>query len=276
MHESRLIQTRSNSVTNKHGDFIWYELVTSDADAAGEFYGTVVGWTSVASGQPGMDYRFFHAGDGSNPDQRVGGYMAITDEMAAGGAQPGWFGYIAVDDVDASVDSIAKAGGSVWMPAMDVEGVGRMALVTDPQAAPFYVMRGASDDTSHSFAKYAPKVGHGAWNELATTDPAAAWDFYGKHFGWSQDGDLDMGPMGKYEFIKSDVVIGAIMPKMPEAPHPHWLVYFRVADIDAAVDAIKSGGGTITFGPDEIPGGDFSVKAIDPQGAQFALVGARK
>jgi uncharacterized protein len=263
-------------MTNIHGDFIWYELLTSDADAAGDFYGKVLGWTSVASGQPGMDYRFFSSGDGSDDQDGVGGYMAITPEMAEHGARPAWVGYIAVDDVDASAASITEAGGNVLMPPMDIDGVGRMAMVADPQGAPFYIMRGASDETSHSFAKYEPKVGHGAWNELATTDPAGAWDFYGKQFGWSKDGELDMGPMGQYEFIKSDVVIGALMPKMPETPNSHWLVYFRVVDIDAAVDTINASGGTITFGPDEIPGGDFSLKAIDPHGAHFALVGARK
>jgi uncharacterized protein len=263
-------------MTNKQGDFIWYELLTSNADAAGNFYGKVVGWSSTSAGMPGMDYRLFSTGDGSNPDDGVGGYMAITPEMAEHGAQPAWVSYIAVDDVDASAEAITAAGGAIFMPPMDVDGVGRMAMVADPQGAPFYVMRGASDETSHSFAKYAPKLGHGAWNELATTDTAGAWDFYGKQFGWSKDGELDMGPMGKYEFIKSDVVIGALMPKMPEDPMSHWIVYFRVADIDAAVDAIKANGGSITFGPDEIPGGDFSLKAIDPHGAHFALVGARK
>ena len=31
-------------MANQHGDFIWYELLTSDADAAARFYGAVVGW----------------------------------------------------------------------------------------------------------------------------------------------------------------------------------------------------------------------------------------
>ena len=74
-------------MTNNHGDFIWYELLTTDADAAGDFYGKVVGWTSTSSGQPGMDYRFFSSGDGSDNKDGVGGYMAITPEMAAGGAR---------------------------------------------------------------------------------------------------------------------------------------------------------------------------------------------
>jgi predicted enzyme related to lactoylglutathione lyase len=262
-------------MTNAHGDFIWYELLTSDADAAGDFYGRVVGWTAVPSGQPGMDYRFFFAGDGSDANDGVGGFMAITDEMAAGGARPAWVGYIAVDDVDAAVTTITSSGGSVLMPAMDLDGVGRMAMVADPQGAPFYVMRGTSDETSQAFAKYAPKLGHCAWNELATADPEGAKSFYNTIFGWVKDGEMDMGPMGKYEFIKSDVPIGAIMPKMPEMPVSAWGYYFRVANIDAAVAAVKASGGTILMEPVEIPGGEFSFNAMDPQGAAFGLVGPR-
>lgn len=264
-------------MANAHGDFIWYELLTSDADAAGDFYGKVVGWTSTSSGQPGMDYRFFSSGDGSDNKDGVGGYMAITPEMAAGGAQPCWLGYIGVDDVDASVASITKKGGTVQMPAMDLEGVGRMAMVSDPQGAPFYVMRGASDETSYSFASETPKDGHCAWNELSTTDTTTAVDFYATQFGWRQEGDMDMGPMGKYLFLHHGPgMIGAIMPKMPQMPVSAWTYYFRVPDIDKAVESIKANGGTILQGPIEIPGGDFSMNALDPQGAAFALVGARR
>lgn len=265
-------------MTNQHGDFIWYELLTSDADAAGDFYGKVIGWTSTASGQPGMDYRFFSSGDGSDTKDGVGGYMAITPEMAEHGARPAWVGYVAVDDVDASLESIARHGGSVLMPAMDLEGVGRMAMVADPQGAPFYVMRGASDETSYSFAAMEPKVGHCAWNELSTTDPEAAKAFYGAQFGWTKDGEMDMGPMGKYEFLKASdgrFALGAVMPKMPEMPVSAWSFYFRVPDIDAAVETVKASGGTLLMEPVEIPGGEYSLNALDPQGAAFGLVGPR-
>jgi uncharacterized protein len=265
-------------MTNQHGDFIWYELLTSDAGAAGDFYGKVIGWTSTASGQPGMDYRFFSSGDGSDTKDGVGGYMAITPEMAEHGARPAWVGYIAVDDVDTSLESITRHGGSVLMPAMDLDGVGRMAMVADPQGAPFYVMRGASDETSYSFAAMEPKVGHCAWNELSTTDPEAAKAFYGAQFGWTKDGDMDMGPMGKYEFLKASdgrFALGAVMPKMPEMPVSAWSFYFRVPDIDAAVETVKASGGTLLMEPVEIPGGEYSLNALDPQGAAFGLVGPR-
>jgi uncharacterized protein len=261
-------------MSNRHGDFIWYELLTSDAGAAQAFYGDIFGWTARDSGQSAMDYRLLKASDGD-----VGGLMQINDEMKAGGARPVWLGYIAVDDVDASVASITRAGGSAQMPAMDVPKVGRIAMMTDPQGAPFYVMRGASDQESHAFAYDRPRLGHCAWNELATSDRPAAMTFYAGQFGWKKDGEMDMGPMGAYEFVRRGAVEGmfaGVMTKPAEMPVSLWTYYFRVADIDEAVSRTKARGGKIAHGPVEIPGGDFAVNAIDPQGAMFAFVGPRK
>lgn len=268
----------TDTLQNRHGDFIWYELLTSDADAAGAFYGKVLGWHSSDSGQEAMDYRFFSSGDGSDMADGVAGYMPITPDMAEHGARPVWLGYLAVDDVDASVAAIGAAGGAVLMPAMDIPNVGRMAMVADPAGAPFYVMKGASDAPSHSFAATEPKVGHAAWNELATSDPAAAKAFYTGLFGWEQDGALDMGPMGQYAFLWASgkrFMQGAVMAKMPEMPASAWITYFRAADIDAAAAAVRAGGGTMLMEPVEIPGGDYSFTATDPQGAVFGVVGAR-
>jgi uncharacterized protein len=265
-------------MTNQHGDFIWYELLTTDADAAGDFYGKVIGWTSASSGQPGMDYRFFSSGDGSDTRDGVGGYMAMTEEMITGGARPCWLGYIKVNDVDASAASIVASGGAIHMPAMTLDGVGRMAMVADPQGAIFYIMKGASDEASHSFAATEPKVGHCTWNELSTTDPEAAKAFYSAQFGWEKDGEMNMGPLGKYAFMQASgnrFAVGGIMPLMPGSPAPAWTTYFRIVDIDEGLTAITDHGGSIVQPPVEIPGGDFSLVAIDPAGAAFGLVGPR-
>ena len=259
---------------NQHGDFIWYELLTTDADAAQAFYSDVIGWTIKDSGQAGMDYRLLGAGE-----EDIGGLMQLSDDMQAGGARPVWLGYVAVDDVDAAVAAISSAGGSVNMPAADIPNVGRIAMVADPQGAPFYVMRGAIDRISHAFAYDRPRLGHCAWNELATADTTAAWKFYGEQFGWKKDGEMDMGPMGAYEFLRRDSaegVFGAVMPKPAEMPVSLWTYYFRVADVDATVQRAQAGGGEIVNGPMEIPGGEFAVNAMDPQGAMFAFVGPRK
>ncbi|HBL86597.1 MAG TPA: VOC family protein, partial [Alcanivorax sp.] len=100
-----------------------------------------------------------------------------------------------------------------------------------------------SNDTSLAFASDRPRVGHCAWNELATSDPDAAKAFYFEAFRWTKDGEMDMGPMGAYEFIRHNGVIGAVMPKPDDMPVPMWHYYFRPADIDAAIKTITENGG---------------------------------
>lgn len=254
---------------NPHGSFIWYELLTSDADAAAAFYRDVIGWTAASAGQPGVDYRLFAANDGP-----VAGHMKLPNGAADAGMRPGWLGYIGVDDVDSAVTKLTQAGGSVHMPAMTLDGVGRMAMVADPQGAPFYVMRGASEEASKSFAQ---GNGHCAWNELVTTDQAAALAFYAAIFGWEKGDAMPMGEMGDYQFINlGGEMIGAVMTRPAGGPPPMWNFYFQVPDIDAAAEAAKTGGGAILYGPVEIPGGNFAAQATDPQGAAFGLVGPRK
>lgn len=256
-------------MANKHGDFIWYELMTPDAGASAAFYAPLLGWEV----REDPEYREIKASEGF-----VGGMLQLTPEMTAGGARPAWVGYVKVDDVDASVASITAAGGQCFM-TRDMEGIGRFAMVTDPQGAPFYVMTPSDGgETSHAFAAERPMMGHCAWNELASSDPDGAKDFYAKQFGWSKDGEMDMGPMGKYEFLKTsggNFALGAVMPKMPEMPVSLWTYYFRVPSIDAAVEQVKAGGGQVVNGPMEVPGDEWCINGVDPQGAFFALVGGK-
>jgi predicted enzyme related to lactoylglutathione lyase len=266
------VVTLEKPAATQPGDFIWYELLTADADAAQRFYGPVLGWTFSDSGQPDMDYRFASTGQNG-----VAGFMAITKDMADHGARPAWLTYVAVDDVDAAVADIRSRGGAVLMGAMDIPMVGRIAMVADPQGAPFYVMKPQGSGKSLAFAYDRPRPGHCAWNELRTPDQTAAWDFYGALFGWRQDGEMDMGPLGQYQFIRNgDGMAGAMMPSAAAKGPPQWNPYFRVEDIDVAKSAVEAGGGTVVQGPDQIPGGDFSMNCIDPQGAGFGLVGGRR
>jgi predicted enzyme related to lactoylglutathione lyase len=66
------------------------------------------------------------------------------------------------------------------------------------------------------------------------------------------------------------------MTVTPGTQDPQWSYYFMVADIDAAASRITAGGGQILHGPSEVPGNLYMVIGTDPQGAQFAIVGARK
>lgn len=257
---------------NATGDFIWYELLTKDADAAQRFYGDVVGWSFGDSGMADMDYRMIIIdGGGSN---FAGGLMEITPEMAGQGAEPAWLGYVGVDDVDAAVADWTGAGGSVVMPAMDIPNVGRMAMLTDPDGVHIYVMRGATDEVSTVFSIDQPR--HVRWNEIGVRNDKNALDFYNARFGWTSPDAMSMGPMGDYHFLDANgVMMGALTGYLGDGGSPGWTFYIGVADIDVAVSAVTRGGGTITQGPDEIPGGEFAASGTDPQGARFGLVGPR-
>ena len=263
-------------MTNPHGSFIWYELMTPDPDAAKRFYDAVVGWDIEPRPSGEMDYRMITIPGAGN----AGGVLRLSPEMAEHGARPTWLGYLGVNDVDAMVAAVEHVGGKTLMPAHDLPGVGRFAMIVDPQGAPFYIMKptpppGQEDADSNAFSVDQPM--HIRWNELATSDPDAAIHFYQHHFGWHQQGEMDMGPMGKYRFVQhGGVGIGAVMPKTPHMPASMWSYYIGVDDIDRAAKAVTDGGGTIVHGPVEIPGGEYSLNAIDPQQAIFGLVGPRK
>jgi predicted enzyme related to lactoylglutathione lyase len=258
------------------GKYIWYELMTTDADGAKAFYDAVVGWNIGDPAAEFQGYRMIGRSDGGF----AGGVLPINDEMKSHGSRPAWLGYIYVEDVDRSVAAIEQDGGKTWMAATDIPNVGRIALVTDPQNAPFYVMKPippSGDPNAQSDVFSADQPQHIRWNELSTTDPEAAIDFYRRHFGWGQEGDMDMGEMGKYRFVQSgSTTIGAVMRKPPQLPVSAWSYYIGVDDIDRAIDAISAGGGQVLHGPMEIPGGEFALNGMDPQGAAFGLVGPRK
>ncbi|WP_414471839.1 VOC family protein [Microvirga sp. M2] len=257
-------------MANQHGDFVWYELLTTDADAAARFYGAVVGWRNRQAEHSDLDYRLF---DRSGTD--VAGFMTCPPGAGDAAMRPRWLGYIGVRDVDAAVLDIVRAGGVEHMPPTDIPGVGRFAMLADPQGALFYVMRGAMEGTSTSFAPAKP--GHCHWNELATSDQGAALAFYTGLFGWEKGDAMPMGAMGDYRFIEhGGQAIGAVMNRMEGGPPPAWTFYFGVEDIDAAAQAVSGNGGTIHYGPAEVPGGIHIIVASDPQGAMFGLVGPRR
>ncbi|MCB2061186.1 MAG: VOC family protein [Novosphingobium sp.] len=260
---------------NPAGSFIWYELMTTDPDAAQDFYGKVVGWQIVGTPEPdaAVDYRHIIRSDGSSN----GGVLKLTDDMCAGGARPCWMGYLYVEDVDAAVDVIVADGGKMLLPAFDLE-VGRIAMMADPQGVPIYIMTpippaGVEDPTSDVYDRF--EVQHVSWNELYSPDIDGAKAFYSRHFNFEFNESMPMGEMGDYCFIDhGGQTIGAMMQKPPQLPMGLWNYYIRVADLDKAVEAVKAGGGQVLNGPMEVPGGDRIINGMDPQGAPFSLVAA--
>jgi len=259
---------------NPVGSFIWYELMTTDPDAAADFYGKVIGWKIAAHSDPGaggMDYRMIVRDDGG----MAGGVLKLTDEMCQGGAIPCWMPYLYVPDVDAEIKAIEAEGGKLQMPATDLP-VGRIAMVLDPQGVPIYLMapvppEGQPDAVSDVFDESA--VQRVRWNELASKDQDGSMDFYARHFGFEFNDKMPMGDLGDYCFIHHHGKrLGAVMRKNWDNG-VLWDFYFGVPSASAAKAAIEANGGTVINDPMEVPGGDWVVFGIDPQGARFGVVG---
>ena len=265
-------QTLAEDHGQPTGGFIWYELMTSDPEGSKAFYDALVGWEIGDAAPEFNGYRMIGRSDGGY----AGGVLPLTAEMQQHGARPSWLGYLHVSDVDESARRIEQDGGKTLMAPFDIPKVGRVAMVADPQGAPFYIMTptppaGDPNAQSDVFSPSAEqRVG---WNELQTSDVPAARRFYGEQFGWGTDEYMDMGPMGEYRFIEQGGQrIGALFDVSDGRP-PHFRFYIRVPSIEKAKGIAEAKGGTIHMGPHQVPTGDYIVIGSDPQGAEFSLVG---
>jgi predicted enzyme related to lactoylglutathione lyase len=244
---------------------LWYELMTSDLAAAETFYKTVVGWTTAPFEGSPAPYTMWMRG--SVP---IGGAMTLPAEMQAHGVPPHWMMYVGAPALDEVVAHVERLGGAAVSPVIDVPNVGHMRAMRDPQGAVFSLYQPAS--SPHPEAE--PQPGDVSWHELMTTDAEGAKGFYQSLFGWNETSAMDMGEMGKYHmFGRGPAPMGGMMnkPAAMAAVPPNWLYYFLVADVNAAVERVTANGGKILNGPMEVPGGDWIVQAMDPQGAAFAL-----
>src|SRR5436190_12463857 len=114
-------------MTDSRGHFVWYELTTTDTEAAQAFYSTVVGWGSRDASRPGMPYAVFTAGEAP-----VSGVRELPKRAGESGERPMWLGYVCVDDVDAAANRVRRLGGFVHLPPQDVLDVSRFSVVSDP------------------------------------------------------------------------------------------------------------------------------------------------
>lgn len=257
------------------GNPCWFELGTTDLDAAQRFYGDVLGWSVAGAGMEGFDYRLAKSGG-----EMVAGMMSTAGQKDAPG--PNWVVYVAVDDCDATARAATEAGATVMMGPQDIPNTGRFAVIADPQGAVFGILQpdmSTMSDADRAKAEAGhgafdqQKAGHGNWLELMSTDAAAGFEFYAGLFGWTKGTAMDMGSMGTYQlFARNGADIGGMMG-LGNAPSPRWLTYFGVNGVAAGIERIRSGGGQVHRGPTEVPGGAFIAVASDPQGAPFAVVG---
>lgn len=251
--------------TVARGRFSWHELMTPDPDAAIGFYRQVVGWGIEEF--PGMpDYRMWTSGG-----KQRGGVMHQSEEERRRGLAPHWLMYVAVPDTDATIRQAEGLGGRVRVPAKSVPGVGRYAILSDPQGILFSLFTPETPRPGTDTAD----LGDFSWHELAAPDPNAAWSFYQKLFGWEKSGAMDMGPDGTYQMFRrggGKTDLGAFYKRPADKPGvAAWLMYAVVPDADRAADTVTRLGGRVLSGPMDVPGGGRIATCVDPQGAAFAV-----
>ncbi|KQN33246.1 glyoxalase [Sphingomonas sp. Leaf38] len=254
---------------NPEGTPVWFELNTNNEAKARHFYAATIGWTIARAPMPEHGaYLIANAPDGA-------AIAGITTPPPSAPSLPDWSIYFGTADVDAAAVHVKQLGGSIQVEPMDITGVGRFAIASDPQHIGFMLMTGASLDPSSAFVQ-GPHHGHAVWIELATPDPDGALAFYGALFGWTQEGAIPMGPMGEYVFLGSgDARPGAMMSSATTGAPARWNWYAYVPDIDAAITTATGLGGVLLQGPDQIPGGGYSANLGDLTGAQIGIVGPR-
>ncbi len=253
---------------NKHR-FVWHDLNTKDIEGSKKFYGEIFNWKFDDS--KNGPYSHIKAGD-----QLIGGMRQMGPEEPY---PTNWLGYIVVDDVAATTSSIERAGGKVYMPTTTMENVGTFAVTADPTGAVFAPWKSArpEDDVEQQAM---PKPFTFCWDELMTSDPAAAGAFYEKVFGWKPR-PVEMGGGMTYTLLdrpgvktpKGDVVAaGGMMKSPPGVPYSFWLAYVAVDSCDKLSERAARLGAKVTVPPTDIPNVGRFASWLDPQQAAIAIL----
>ncbi len=216
-------------------------LRTTDVEAAGAFYDAVLA-------------------------RRGDGIVSLSEAAVARGARPHWLGHISVAELGGAklmAGRFMELGAARLGPAI---GADEVVVLRDPGGA-VVALADASAESSADVV----------WHQLNTREPARAAANYCALFGWSLTARLALGELGEHEsfaFGNGEVSVGAIsdVEGRPEV-HAHWLFFFAVPSLNAAVERVRAHGGLV-IGPIELPNGLRLAACDDPQGAAFGLIEA--
>ncbi len=125
---------------NDPGCLTWNELQSHDPGPAADFYVGLFGWeTESMTDEDGrLAYVVL-----KNAGRANGGVMPTTE--AHGAAPPYWLPYFTVPSCERTISRAAELGGGALAGPLDI-GVGRIAVISDPQGAAFALFEGETDD----------------------------------------------------------------------------------------------------------------------------------
>jgi predicted enzyme related to lactoylglutathione lyase len=245
-----------------NGRFVWCDLHSTDVEASKAFFTGLLGWTTEDADMVGMIYTMVGV-NGEN----FGGVVPVD---LTTGAPSHWASYLTVEDVDAATAKATALGSTVFYGPDDIPGVGRFASIADPQGAGLNLFKLVDDESTT--APMPTPIGGVSWNELLSSDAEASREFYSQMVGWTYEQSTSGGG-GDYWHAKQGAESRAgIMAKPPMMPASAWIIYFAVADIDAAIAKTKELGGQSYMEPIALENVGKMVYVSDPTGAPFALI----
>jgi uncharacterized protein len=121
------------TLRDEPGAMCWFELNTSDLDAARDFYTGLFGYSIDDISDETLAYNVLLL------DSLPEGQRSVAGIYSSDNLPKGWTVCFAVDDADAHVERVRSGGGSVLSEPEDTP-YGRFAVVQDPNGATFSVM----------------------------------------------------------------------------------------------------------------------------------------
>jgi predicted enzyme related to lactoylglutathione lyase len=243
------------------GKAIFAELVTPDLAGAERFYGGLFGWTfrDIPVGSA-------HYAEAMQDGQQVAGLIQ-RDIPPGEQRHSAWLTFLAVRDVDAAKTVAVQHGAKVLFEPHDIPGLGREAVLADPQGAVFAVLASSSGDPPDVLAD----PGQWIWSSLVTSDPDSDAAFYQAVFGYDVF-DMPTAADAQHFVFATENYARASANPLPQGAHPAWLDFVRVEDAGNAAEQAAALGGRVLVPPfTDRHGGRIAVVA-DPTGAAFGVM----
>lgn len=127
---------QGTGITGVGGTLCWADLSSPDPARATKFYGDLFGWKMTADTDDDPPSGYQHI---QNGDQFIGGVLPNPKSEAK--VQPHWLPYFLVTNCDMTAAKAKELGAAFLLPPTTMEGVGRYAVIADPQSAVFAIFQ---------------------------------------------------------------------------------------------------------------------------------------
>ena len=259
------------------GNPIWFDLVSSDADASKKFYTDLLGWEFESIDMGGGNYYHLAVDD----DRNIAGIGNRPPGETVSERESIWLTHLYTSDIYSTSEQVVSLGGSLIAEAHDVkvpgqdELVGARCTLRNPAGGVFSLWQSGVGQGCEVFGE----PGTFCWVEYHTPNADASMQWHSRIFDVSfapleveeSDGSgsstLHMMQCGKND--TSCAFVEAPADKMLTEV-PFWVNYVMVADMDESVRRAKDLGAEVPFGVGAIPFGQYAT-IVDPQNAVLGL-----